>query len=241
MNLSTTVNIALVTLLLIAVFSTAYETLRTWLLGRTRQTYSYVPVDDTLEISPPTPGPVSLLARTSRGPRSAVYARAILHALLFLGVQAIISLSVIQIARVVASSFATDRHLRKQCNRLLQRGLECSAATRYHDVLNVTAAIGLLCFVRGFQLHADQPNRSSQNSNYSSGFLSLQDTCRRMTQRVFAAPITVVVLHSRTARSGLWKHARLILIQVAVSIGIFLCGNFLCLLAALPVGFFSIS
>ncbi|KAH6877602.1 hypothetical protein BKA58DRAFT_78261 [Alternaria rosae] len=234
MNLSTTANIALVTLLLVAILSITFEVIRIWLFRRTRQTHSYVLVDDTVEISPPSSGPVSLLARTSHGPRPTVYAKAILHAILFLGVQAVLTLLVVQIARLVASTFATDRRLRKQCYRLAQRGLECPAATRYHSVLNVTVALGLFYLIRGLQLHADLPTRPSQNSNYSNGFLSLQDTCRRAMQKVLAAPITVVVLHSRVSGDEPWKHARLILVQVAVSVCIFLCGNFLCLLAALP-------
>jgi hypothetical protein len=237
MNLSTTVNNALVSLLLIAVLSTAYDFLRMWLVHRTRQTYNYTLVDDTCETPPPSPGPLSLLARTSRGPRSTVYTKASFHATLFVGIQAIFTLVVVQIARVLASTFATDRHLRKQCSRLLQRGLECSAATRYHDVLNVATAVGLLCFIRGFQLHVDLPNRQSQNGNYSPGFLSLQDTCRRMTQRVLAAPIVMVVLHSRVSRGELWMHAKLLAVQAVVSVGIFICGNILCLLAAFPVSF----
>lgn len=238
MNLSTTANIALVTLLLVAIFSIAFEIARIWLSRRTRQTHSYVLVDDTVGISPPNSGPVSLLARTNRGPRSIVYAKAILHAILFLGVQAVLTLLVVQIARLIASTFATDRRLRKQCDRLAQRGLECPAATRYHNVLNVTVALGLFCLIRGLQLHAELPTRPSQNSNHSNGFLTLQDTCRRTMQKVLAAPIAVIVLHSRVPADELWKHARLILVQIAVSVCIFLCGNILCLLAAFPVSFF---
>jgi hypothetical protein len=156
---------------------------------------------------------------------------------LFIGVQYIISLLVVQIARVIASTFASDRNVRKQCGRLLARGLECSAATFHHDWLNILAAVGLLAFIRGFQLHVDFPNRQHEKGDYSSGFLSLEEKCRWMMQRLLAAPIAVVVLHSRVSRDGMWKHAKLLLIQAAASIGLFLGGNLLCLIAALPVSF----
>ena len=97
------------------------------------------------------------------------------------------------------------------------------------------AAIGLLGFIRGFQLHVDLTSRQLQNGNYSPGFLSLYNKWRRITQRLLAAPIAVIVLHSRVPSDELWKHARLLLIQVAASIGLFLAGNILCLLAAFPV------
>jgi hypothetical protein len=138
-------------------------------------------------------------------------------------------------ARVLASTLATNRTVRKQCLRLLEKGLECSAATSHHDWLNAIAAVGLLCFIRGFQLHVDLPNHQSQNSDYSPGFITLYNTWRRVTQRLLAAPIAVIVLHFRVPKDELWKHAKLILKQVAISIGLFLAGNLLCLIAAFPV------
>ena len=238
MNFSMTANAALVTLLLVAVFSVAYDRLRLYLVRRTRRTYSYTLVNDKLETPTSIPGLLSLLARTSRGPRSILWAKAMCNKGLFIGVQCIISLLVVQIARVIASTFATDRNVQKQCGRLLTRGLECSAATFHHDWLNALAAIGLLACIRGFQLHVDFPNRQHEKGDYSPGFLSFEEKCRWMMQRLLAAPIAVVVLHSRVSGNEMWKHAKLLLIQVAASISLFLGGNLLCLIAALPVSFF---
>jgi hypothetical protein len=235
MTLSMTVNAALVTLLLVAVFSVAYDRFRLYLSRRTRQTYSYTIVDDTLEESRSSLGLLYLLARTSHDSCSMIWAKTMFNKGLFIGVQYTISLIVVQISRIVASTFTTDSHIRKECARLLERGLDCSAATRYHNVLNVAAAIGLLCFIRGFQLHVGLPNRQSHDVNYSPGFLSLYTTWRRITQRLLAAPIAVIVLHSRVSRGEVWKHMKLLLIQTAVSVGLFLCGNLLCLIAAFPV------
>lgn len=235
MNLSMTVNAALVTLLVVAVFSQLYDALCLCLARYTRQTYGYILVDDRLETPESTPRLLSLLARSSRSRRSMISAKPVFNSQFFVGVQYTISLIVVQIARVTASTFVTDRAVRRQCMRLLEKGLECSAATRHHEWLNILAAIGLLGFIRGFQLHVDLTNRQLQNGNYSPGFLSLYNKWRRITQRLLAAPIAVIVLHSRVPSDELWKHARLLLIQVAASIGLFLAGNLLCLLAAFPV------
>ncbi|KAG9189234.1 hypothetical protein G6011_06102 [Alternaria panax] len=234
LNLSMTANTALVILLLVAVFSEAYDQLRLYLSRRTRQTYSYILVDDKLGAPTSSPGLLSLLARTSRGPRSIVWAKAMFNSQLFISVQYTINLLVVQIARIIASTFTTNRNVRRQCTRLLAKGLECSVATRHHDWLNILAAIGLLCFIRGFQLHVELPNRQSQQGDYSPGFLSLYSSWRRTTQRLLAAPIAVIVLHARVSRDDLWKHAKLVVIQVAGSIGLFLAGNLVCLVAAFP-------
>jgi hypothetical protein len=86
MNFSMTANAALVTLLLVAVFSVAYDRLRLYLVRRTRRTYSYTLVNDKLETLTLILGLLSLLVRTSRGPRLILWVKAMCNKGLFIGV-----------------------------------------------------------------------------------------------------------------------------------------------------------
>jgi hypothetical protein len=235
---SHTINDALVSLLLLAIFSTAYDLLRLYIGRRTRQP-RYSIIDGTLESTGEVsrPGLLSSLARTSRGPRAAVYAKALFHSVLFVGLQWVSSQVVIHVARAIASTFTVDTNVRRECSRLLAQGLECGAAIRYHDSSNVAAVIGLLCLIRSLDLHLELSTRGRHSNNYnpSPGFLTLQAKARQVTQSILAVPITVVCMHTRVSRQELWKHASLLLTQAVVSLGIFLVGNFVILIAAMPV------
>jgi hypothetical protein len=233
---SHTVNNALVSLLLLAVFSTAYDLLRLYIGRRMRQP-RYSIIDGTLETTGEVSGPglLSSLARTSRGPRAAVYAKALFHSVLFVGLQWVSSLIVVHVARAIASTFTVDTNVRRECSRLLAQGLECGAAIRFHDALNVAAVIGLMCLIRSLDLHLELPTRNRHGNNGSPGFLALQAKARQVAQTILAVPITVVYMHTRVSRQELWKHASLLLTQAVVSLGIFLVGNFVILIAAMPV------
>ncbi|KAF1831242.1 hypothetical protein BDW02DRAFT_572229 [Decorospora gaudefroyi] len=235
MQSTTTTNNALVSLLLLAVFSTTYDILRPYVARPARPTRNYAIIDGTFETST-TPGLLSSLARTSRGPRGTVYAKALFHVSLFVGVQYVVTLVVTQVARAIASMVTTDDHTRRECARLLAKGLECGAALRYHEFLSVAAVVGLVIVIRGLGLHIEVPLHShrNNNSNYSPGFLSLRAKCCRILQSILAAPITVVSLHTRVPRQDLWKRVMLLLAQAALSLGIFFGGNFVCLITSLP-------
>jgi hypothetical protein len=233
-----TINNALVSLLLLAAFSTAYDLLRLYIGRRTRQP-RYSIIDGTLKTAVETPGPglFSSLARTSHGPRAIVYAKALFHCILFVGQQWILSEVVFHIARAIASTFTADTNVRRECSRLLAQGLECGAAIRYHDSLNISAVIGLLYLIRSLDLHLKVPTRNRHSSRYSPKFLAMQRKARRLAQTILAAPITVVYMHTRVSRQEMWKYANLLLTQAVLSLGIFLVGNLACLAAALPVRF----
>jgi hypothetical protein len=233
-----TINNALVSLLLLAVFSAAYDLLRLYLGRRTCQP-RYSIIDGTLEtaVEPPGPGLFSSLARTSRGPRAIVYAKALFHSIIFVGLQWVLSEVVIHIARAIASTLTVGTNVRRECSRLLAQGLECGAAIRYHDTLNISAVIGLLYLIRSLDLHLELPTRNRHSSHYSPGFLAMQDKARQLAQTILAAPITVVYMHTRVSRQQMWKHATLLLTQIVLSLAIFLVGNLAYLAAALPVRF----
>jgi hypothetical protein len=234
MRSTTTINDALFTLLLLAVFSTAYDLLRLYIGRRARQTHTYSIINGVPE-EVSGPGFLSSLARTSRGPRAAVYAKALFHSLLFVGVQWITTQVVIHIARAIASTVTVDSNVRRECGYLLAQGLECAAAIRYHVALNVVAILGLLWLIRSFDLHLVVPTSNRHCSQYSPGFRAMQNKCRCVVQSILAAPITIMYLHSRVSRQELWKHASLLITQVAVSLAIFLVGNLAIVFAALPV------
>jgi hypothetical protein len=233
MKSTTTINNALVSLFLLAVFSTAYDILRLYVGRSTRQNRNYAIIDGTPEAS--TSVLLSSLPRISRGLYSTDYVKALFHAFLFVGVQYATTQAVTQLARAIASTFTTDSYVRRECDHLLAKGLECSAVLRYHDFLNIAAVMGLLCLIRGLDLHADLPFRNRNNRNYSTDSLSLQAKFRSAARIILATPINVVYMHARVTRQDLWKHARMLLTQAAMSLGIFVVGNFVCLIAALPV------
>ncbi|KAA8617483.1 hypothetical protein PtrSN002B_002383 [Pyrenophora tritici-repentis] len=230
-------NNTLVILLLLSVFSAVYDASRVYVGGhvRTRQTHHYSFIDDTHESS--APSLLSSLARAKKGrPRIILYAKAIIHFALFVGVQCIITWIVIKIARILASNYVDDDDVRQECDLLLEKGLECSAAIRYHNALNVAAVICLLCLIRGFKLHIDTPTRTRpiDDTDYSPGFVALKTKCRSMAQIILAVPITIVALHSRVSRREMWKHVGILFGLTITSLIIFLAGNFVVLLATLP-------
>jgi hypothetical protein len=189
-----------------------------WVVRRTRQAYNYHVVDGTL--GNPTTGFLSILTRNTRGSLATVVAKATFHCALFLCVQYLTSQNVVYIARIIASTFMTDNNMRRQCRRLLDRGLECSAALRYHDLLNIAAAATLLCIIRGFQLHVELPKRRAQHTNYSLGFLRLLSKCRDTAQTILAVPIAVVYMYTRIPRETPWNYAKLLLVQASASCAI---------------------
>jgi hypothetical protein len=148
------------------------------------------------------------------------------------GVQWVATQIVIHVARAIAATTTLDSNVRRDCSRLLAQGLECATATRYHVILNIAAALGLLCLIRSFDLHLTTP---MPNRHASRGFLPLQAKVRAVVQSILAAPITAVYTHSRVSRQELWKHAGFLFVQAALSLGVFLVGNLLLLVAMLPV------
>ncbi|CAE7188704.1 hypothetical protein P3342_008985 [Pyrenophora teres f. teres] len=234
---SANINNTLVILLLLSVFSAVYDASRLYIGGRmrTRQTHHYSFIDGTHEGS--IPSILSSLAHANQGsPRIILFAKAIFHFALFVGVQCIITRIVIEIARVLASTYMGGDDVHQECNLLLAKGLECSAAIWYHNALNVAAVICLWCLIRGLKLHIDTPRRTrpADDTYYSPGFLSLKTKCRSMAQSILATPITIVALHSRVSKREMWKHVWYMLGLTIASLTIFLAGNSVVLLAALP-------
>jgi hypothetical protein len=235
MQVTSTINNALVSLLLLAFLTTAYDTFLCYLRRRTRsrqaRNYSIIGGGSTLVIA--RPGLLSSFAHTSYGPRSSVYAKAFFHVVLFVIHQYTMTQLVIHVARSIASTTITSDLVRDECSRLWVRGLECAAALQYHDVLNVAAVVGLLYFIRNFatQLENASPYPDLRSS---PGFRTLWSKYWQAMQSVLAVPITIANLHTMS-RQDLWRRAQLLLVQGGVSLGLFLIGNFVCFVAALPV------
>jgi hypothetical protein len=229
------INNALVSLLLLAILTTVYDMFLRYLRRRTRsrQTRNYSIIDggSTPDIS--RPGLLSSFARTSHGSPSSVYAKAFFHTVLFVMEQYTMTQLVIHVARFIASTTITSNSVRDRCSRLWVRGLECPAALQYHDILNVAAVVGLLCFIRSFATQLENPS-PYPDPRSSPGFRTLWSGYWHAMQSVFAVPITIVNLHT-LSRGDLWRRARLVLVQGGVSLGLFLIGNFVCFVAVLPV------
>ncbi|EUC44872.1 hypothetical protein COCMIDRAFT_97050 [Bipolaris oryzae ATCC 44560] len=232
LKFTTIINNTLLSLLLIAVYSVVYDTFCFWVTRRTRQKYHYQIADSTT--GNPVAKPLSKLVRNTHGSPMTVATKAILHSAPFACVQYMTSQSIIHIARWIASVSMTNKNMKRRCSRLLDRGIECSAVLRYYTPLNVAAAAILLCIIRGFQLHVQSPKRRVQDINYSPGFLKFLSTCRHIAQMILALPIAVVHMYTHISTETPWKYLKLLIFQASASWAIFVAGNLICLLAALP-------
>ncbi|KAL6174280.1 hypothetical protein ACJQWK_00418 [Exserohilum turcicum] len=231
---TSTINNALMSLLVLAILSTLYETFCIWLGRRACQPYNYRMINGATER--PKTSVLATLARCNRtSPPTLVVAKAAFHSLLFLLTQYMITSLVIHVARAMVPMWVTHRNVRRRCSRLRDRGLECAAAQRYHTPLHMAAAVILLCIIRGLELHIDVPSDGLQHSNHSAGFLRLRAKCRGILQTVLAAPITLVSLYTGVSRGHIWARFKLLLVQALVSLAVFVAGNVVCLVAALPV------
>ncbi|EUC37198.1 hypothetical protein COCCADRAFT_1790 [Bipolaris zeicola 26-R-13] len=232
LNFTTIINDTLLSLLLVSVCSVVYDTFRFWIGRRTRQTYHCEIVDGRGGNS--ATEFLDKLVRDTRHSPVTVATKAMLHSALFFCVQYMTSQGIAQIARWTASFSMTNKNMKRRCSRLLDRGIECSAVLRYHTPLNITAAVILLCIIRGFQLHVKSPKSRAQDINYSPGFLKLLSRCRYIAQTVLALPIAVTHMYTCVLRGTLWKYTKLLVVQASASWAIFVTGNLMCLLAALP-------
>lgn len=216
------INNALLTLFLLAAFSTIYDVFRFWLQ---RRPFSSPPVRESLRKLPPEP----CKSFISLKPKSIFYTA------LFLALQSATSNLLTHLSWLLTNASLKNRNLRRRCSRLHARGLECSTTTHYHSALNTATALMLLVFIRAFELHVKQPHRQDLDDTHSPGFLRLKTNLRWLMQTLLAAPTAVVYVYTRAARQRLWSCLRPLLVQAAVSCAVFLLGNFVCLVAALPV------
>ncbi|EMD85707.1 hypothetical protein COCC4DRAFT_207761 [Bipolaris maydis ATCC 48331] len=226
------INNALLSLLLIAIFSVIYDAFRFWISRRTRQTCHYQVVDGT--VGDPATKLLDKLVRDTSGSPMIVAAKATFHSTPFVCVQYMTSQSIVHVARWIASTSMTNKNMKRRCSRLLDRGVECSAVLHYHTPLNIVAAVILLCIIRGFQLHVKSSKCRAQDTNYSPGFLKLLSTCRCIAQRILALQIAVIHMYTPVLRETPWRYMKLLVVQASASWAIFVTGNLICLLAALP-------
>lgn len=175
------------------------------------------------------------VARDSRKTSTAVTAKATFYSVVFLGVQYTMSQMIVQTAYVMAATFLMDSHLQHQCSHLHDKGLECSTALYYHRALDIAAALILLIIIRGFKLHVEQPKHCIRDTKQRPVFLRLQSKYQRITQMMLVPPIAVVHVYTRASRPRTWTCLKLLLVQASASCMVFLLGNCVCLLAALPV------